>query len=112
MVSRVHQPQEDAEFEFVLARAGLPVLAYFFGVWPKAVAACRAMDPLVREVADAYRGRLVVVRADIARCPGPVRRYGVTGAPTLVLIGQGEATASESGPMSSTALREFLDVHL
>lgn len=112
MAARVHQPQEDAEFEFILARAGVPVLAYFHGVWPKAVAACKEMEPLVREMADTYQGRLIVVRADIARCPGPVRRYGVTGAPSLVLIDRGEVTATASGPMSGTALGEFVDAHL
>jgi thioredoxin 1 len=112
MANRVHQPQEDAEFEFILAKADVPVLAYFHGVWPKAAAACREMDPLVREVADACQGRLIVVRADIARCPGAVQRFGVTGAPFFVLIDRGEATAAGSGPMSRTALGEFLDAHL
>jgi thioredoxin 1 len=112
MANRVHQPQENAEFEFILARADVPVLAYFHGTWPKAVAACKEMDPLVRELADTYQGRLIVVRADIARCPVPVRRYGVTGAPSFVLIDQGESAAAASGPMTGTALRDFLDAHL
>ncbi|MEW1546957.1 thioredoxin family protein [Streptomyces tsukubensis] len=112
MADRVHQPREDAEFEFILARADVPVLAYFYGTWPKAVAACKEVEPLVREVAEAYQGRLIVVRADIARCPGPVRRYGVTGAPSFVLIHRGEATAAGNGPMAGTALGEFLDAHL
>lgn len=112
MANRVQRPHEEAEFDFILARADLPVLAYFHGVWPKAAAACKEMDALVREVADVYQGRLIAVRADITRCPGPVRRYGVTGAPFLVLIDRGEATASASGPMSRTALEEFLHAHL
>lgn len=113
MANRVQRPQEDAEFAFILARADVPVLAYFHGVWPKAAAACKEMDPLVREAADAYQGRLIVVRADIARCPSPVRRYGVTGAPSFVLIDRGgEALAAGSGPMSRTALGEFLAAHL
>ncbi len=112
MANRVHQPREDEEFAFILARAEAPVLAYFHGVWPKAAAACKAMDPLVSEVAGAYQGRLIVVRADIARCPGPVRRYGVTSAPSLVLIDSGGATAAVSGPMSLSALREFVDTRL
>ncbi|RDG38922.1 thioredoxin family protein [Streptomyces corynorhini] len=112
MTNRVQRPHEEAEFEFILARADVPVLAYFYGVWPKAAAACKEMDALVREAADVYQGRLIAVRADIARCPGPVRRYGVTGAPSFVLIDRGEARAAGGGPMSMTALQEFLDAHL
>jgi thioredoxin 1 len=112
MANRVQRPHEDAEFDFILARADVPVLAYFYGVWPKAAAACKEMDALVQDVAVTYQGRLIVVRADITRCPGPVRRYGVTGAPSFVLIARGEAKASASGPMSSTGLGEFLNTHL
>ncbi|MFE4606935.1 thioredoxin family protein [Streptomyces niveus] len=110
MANRVQRPHEEAEFEFILARADVPVLAYFYGVWPKAAAACKEMDVLVGEAADVHQGRLIVVRADIARCP--VRRYGVTGAPSLVLINRGEVLATGSGPMSRTALGEFLAAHL
>ncbi|MFD6332060.1 thioredoxin family protein [Streptomyces niveus] len=112
MANRVQRPHEEAEFEFILARADVPVLAYFYGVWPKAAAACKDMEPLVREVADVHQARLIVVRADIARCPGPVRRYGVTGAPSFVLIDRREVLATGSGPMSRTALGEFLAAHL
>ncbi|MFE9296196.1 thioredoxin family protein [Streptomyces niveus] len=112
MANRVQRPHEEAEFDFILARVDVPVLAYFYGVWPKAAAACQEMEPLVREVADVHQGRLIVVRTDIARCPGPVQRYGVTGAPSFVLIDRGEVLATASGPMSRTALGEFLAAHL
>ncbi|MEU3374220.1 thioredoxin family protein [Streptomyces sp. NPDC006711] len=112
MASRVHQARENEEFSFILNLAGGPVLAYFFGTWPKAVDACRAMDAVVSGVADEYAGRLTVVKADMARCPEPVRRYGVTGAPTVVLIEDGEATGIEAGAMDRSALKEFLDARL
>ncbi|MFD9868645.1 thioredoxin family protein [Nocardia sp. NPDC059228] len=112
MPNKVQRPHEEVEFDFILAKADVPVLAYFYGVWPKAAAACKEMDALVGEAADAHEGRLIVMRADIARCPGPVRRYGVTGAPSLVLIDRGEPTATVSGPLSRTALGEFLAAHL
>jgi hypothetical protein len=37
MAKRVHQPREDAEFDFILGMSGVPVLAYFTGTWPKAI---------------------------------------------------------------------------
>ncbi|MFE1350210.1 thioredoxin family protein, partial [Streptomyces sp. NPDC058757] len=86
MVKRVHQPREDAEFDFVLGRTEGPVLAYFVGTWPKAIEPCRTMDLVVGAVADEYAGRLTAVRADITRCPAATRRYGITGAPSCVLL--------------------------
>ncbi|MFF3620679.1 thioredoxin family protein [Streptomyces sp. NPDC002467] len=109
---RVHQPLEDQEFDFVLSMTTGPVLAYFCGSWPKALDACRAMDSVVGELAAEYGTRLTAIRTDMTRCPGPTRRYGVTGAPTTVLIVGGEVVASHAGPMTREELEHFLDAHL
>ncbi|MEU6212428.1 thioredoxin domain-containing protein [Streptomyces sp. NPDC047023] len=112
MTHRVHRPLEDQEFDFVLSMTTGPVLAYFCGSWPKALEACRAMDALVGEVSAEYGPRLTAVRTDMTRCPGTTRRYGVTGAPTVVLVKEGEAVASQAGPMDRQELTAFLEAHL
>ncbi|MCZ4100007.1 thioredoxin [Streptomyces sp. SID13666] len=109
MASRVHQPMENEEFDFILARADGPVLAYFWGIWSEA---CKEMDPIVRELAGAYGDRLTTVKTDITRCPAATKRYGVTGAPTFLLLVQGEVTATGTGPMTREQLTAFLDAHL
>ncbi|MFB7937728.1 thioredoxin family protein [Streptomyces sp. NPDC004779] len=112
MALRVHQPREDAEFDFILRMSGVPVLAYFIGTWPKAIEPCRAMDVVVGELADAYAGGLTVVRTDITRCPDATKRHEVAGAPSYVLLKDGTAVARGTGPMSLGALRELVDPHL
>ncbi|MFF3493288.1 thioredoxin family protein [Streptomyces sp. NPDC002795] len=112
MAQRVHRPREDAEFSFILGMSGVPVLAYFIGTWPKAIEPCRVMDLVVGGIADDCAGRLTVVRADITRCPAATERYGITGAPSFVLLKEGEAVAHGAGPMTSTEVRTLLDGHL
>ncbi|MFE9119979.1 thioredoxin family protein [Streptomyces sp. NPDC007172] len=112
MARRVHQPLENEEFDFILALAEGPVLAYFCGTWPKAVKACKEMDPVVAEAAEEYAGRLTVIKVDMTRCPVPVRRYGVEGAPSVVLIKGGETVALAAGTMDGSALKTFLDGNL
>ncbi|MFJ7299202.1 thioredoxin family protein [Streptomyces sp. NPDC099088] len=112
MVKPVHQPREDAEFDFILRMSRVPVLAYFTGTWPKAIEPCRAMDLVIGGIADEYAGRLTAVRTDITRCPSATERYGVTGAPSYVLLKQGEAVAHGTGPMTSSEVRDFLDRHV
>ncbi|MFJ6698337.1 thioredoxin family protein [Streptomyces sp. NPDC091272] len=111
MASRMHQPLESDEFDFVLARTAGPVLAYFFGTWPKAAKACKEMDSVVGELASDYAGRLTVIRTDMTRCPGPTKRFGVTGAPSFVLIKDGEAVAG-TGPLDRAGFTDFLAPHL
>ncbi|MFG2617454.1 thioredoxin family protein [Streptomyces sp. NPDC048507] len=112
MTSRAHRPLEDQEFDFIAGLAPGPVLAYFTGSWPKAAAACAAMDAVVAELLTEYGSRLTAVRTDITRCPATTRRYEVTGAPTVVLIRSGEAVATHAGPLTGEEFRTFLDGHL
>ncbi|MFI0960653.1 thioredoxin family protein [Streptomyces sp. NPDC021080] len=112
MAKRVHQPREDAEFNFILGMSTVPVLAYFTGTWPKAIEPCRAMDPVVGGIADEYTGRLTAVRVDITRCPAATKRYGITGAPSYALLKDGEVVAHGTGPMTVAEVRKFLDGHL
>jgi thioredoxin 1 len=48
----------------------------------------------------------------MTRCPSATKRYGITRAPSYVLLKEGEAVAHGTGPMTITEVREFLDVHL
>ncbi|MGW0786134.1 thioredoxin family protein [Streptomyces sp. NPDC002913] len=112
MAKRVHQPREDAEFDFILGMSPVPVLAYFIGTWPKAVESCRAMDLVVGGIAEEYAGRVTVVRTDMSRCPAATERYGITGAPPCVLVEEGRAVALGTGPLTAAGIGEFLDGHL
>jgi thioredoxin 1 len=112
MAKRVHRPREDAEFDFILGMSGVPVLAYFIGTWPKAIEPCRVMDLVVGGIADEYTGRLTVLRADITRCPAATERYGITGAPSWVLLKEGEVVAHGTGPVSIAEVGSFLDGRL
>ncbi|MFE2584829.1 thioredoxin family protein [Streptomyces sp. NPDC059378] len=112
MVKRVHQPREDAEFDFILRMSAAPVLAYFTGTWPKAIEPSRAMDLVMGDIAEAYAGRLTVVRTDITRCPLTTGRYGITGAPSYVLLREGEAVAQGTGLMTVAEAGQFLDDRL
>ncbi|GAA3918237.1 hypothetical protein GCM10023084_81090 [Streptomyces lacrimifluminis] len=70
------------------------------------------MDLVVGGIADDYTGRLTAVRADITRCPAATDRYGITGAPSCVLLKEGEAVVHGTGSMTITEVRKFLDGHL
>ncbi|MCB5166123.1 thioredoxin family protein [Streptomyces bambusae] len=103
----VHHPKEDAEFDFVLAHLpGQPVLAFFWGVWS---APCKTLEPVVRDLARAYAGRVAVVRTDIVRCPETVKRMAVLGAPTFVLLKDGTEVARTTEAVDEAGVRAFLD---
>jgi len=50
---------------------------------------CRAMQPIMRELAKEYAGKIQVVFYDVWKDPRPARKYGIQLIPTQVFIDQG-----------------------
>ena len=51
---------------------------------------CKAMEPILEELAADYDGRLRVVRLDVDQSPAVTERLGVMSLPTLVFLRSGE----------------------
>lgn len=49
---------------------------------------CRAMQPIMRELAREFKGQLQVVFYDVWKDPRPARKYGIQLIPTQVFIDQ------------------------
>jgi thioredoxin len=77
----------DATFDEVLASSEVPLLVDFWATW---CGPCRAVEPVLAEVAGQRRGELRIVRVDVDENPDLARRYGVMSMPTLMLFAGGE----------------------
>jgi thioredoxin 1 len=49
---------------------------------------CRAMQPIMKEIAKEYAGTIQVVFYDVWKDPAPARKYGIQLIPTQVFIDQ------------------------
>ena len=47
---------------------------------------CKAMQPIMREIAAEYKGKVQVVFYDVWKDPEPARKYGIQLIPTQVFI--------------------------
>ncbi|MET9781792.1 thioredoxin family protein [Nocardiopsis alba] len=99
----------DADFEAKVVRVAGPVLAVFRAEWS---AVCRALDPVLVEVAKEYDGRLTVARLDIDRSPETPPEYDVTAIPTLYVFKGGSIVATRIGPASKGNVVDLVTPHL
>jgi thioredoxin 1 len=77
----------DANFESTVLNADKPVLIDFWAVW---CGPCRAVAPIVEELADEYEGRAVIGKLDVDSNRDTAMKYGIQAIPTLFLVKGGE----------------------
>lgn len=96
----------DAEFENEVLKSDGPVMVDFWAEW---CGPCKALSPIVDEVANEMSGKLKVVKVNIDENPEAPTKYGVRGIPTLMVFKGGELMETKVGGMSKTQLNEWID---
>ncbi|MFF9349092.1 thioredoxin family protein [Streptomyces sp. NPDC014734] len=99
----------DANFEAKVVRAPGPVLAVFRAEWSSV---CRALDPVLADVAQEYENRLTVTRLDIDQSPQTPPKYNVNAIPTLHVFKGGTIVATRIGPSTKNDVVRLVTPHL
>ena len=76
-----------ASFDSEVLKSDLPVLIDFWAPW---CGPCKAIAPVVEELAKEYAGRLKVVKMNVDDNPQTPSRYGVRGIPNLIVFKGGQ----------------------
>lgn len=64
-----------------------PVLVDFSAVWCQP---CKMLDPIVKQLAGEWDGKVKVVKIDADENPNLVMQFGIMGIPTLLFFKSGE----------------------
>jgi len=95
----------DANFESEILKSDLPVLVDFWAEW---CGPCRALGPLVDQVADENKGKIKVFKMNVDENPDTPAKYGVRGIPTMILLKGGELVDQLVGSVPKPQLDEFV----
>ncbi len=87
----------DETFADEVLAAPLPVVVDFWAPWCRP---CRAIEPVLEEIATASSGRLRLVRLNVDENIGVPSRYGVLSLPTVILFAGGQPAETVVGPHS------------
>jgi len=95
----------DASFEKDVLASGKPALVDFWATW---CAPCRAIAPIIDEVADQYAGKVEVFKVDIDNNPETPARFGVRGIPTVILFKNGQVVDQLVGAVPKSQIEALV----
>ncbi len=99
----------DANFDQEVLKSAQPVMIDFWAVW---CGPCRALAPVVDEVAKSYHGKIKVGKMDVDKNTATPQRYGVRGIPTLLIFKDGQVREQIVGYVPKETIEKALDKNL
>lgn len=94
---------DDQGFDKVVLQSVEPVLVDFWAPW---CGPCRAVSPIVEELAGDYAGRLRTVKVNVDDSPIVAGRYGIQSIPSLLFFKGGQEVGRVVGALPKAKLAE------
>ena len=101
---KVVQLSDDA-FEADVLQSSTPVLVDFWASW---CAPCKAISPVVDELAEEYAGQIKIGKLNVDENPATPGQFGVRGIPTLILFKDGQVVDQVVGAVPKNQLEGLI----
>jgi len=99
----------DASFEQEVLKSEAPVLIDFWAPW---CGPCKAIAPIVDELASAYSGKVKITKMNIDQNAATPSRFGVRGIPTLLVFKGGQVKEQIVGFVEKEKIEAAITKHI
>jgi thioredoxin 1 len=96
----------DQNFEKEILQSQKPAVVDFWAEW---CGPCRAIAPILKDLATRYEGKLTVAKVDVDANPGTAGRYGVRSIPTVLAFKGGQVVGQLVGARPRADFEAFVD---
>lgn len=96
-------------FQVEVLDAAKPVVVDFTAVW---CGPCKMLDPVIKQLATEWDGRVKVVKLDVDNNPKLAMQYQVMGVPTLMLFKQGAVSERITGYQPKERIAKKFGPHI
>ncbi len=96
----------DDNFENDVINSDTPVLVDFWAGW---CAPCKAIAPVLEDLAREYEGKVKIVKVDVTACESTAVKYNIRNIPALLMFKNGEVVGQQVGAAPRSKLAAFID---
>ena len=91
----------DDNFDEIVMKSGKPVVVDFWAEW---CGPCRVISPMLTEIAEDYKDRIIVGKMDVDSNPSTPAKYGIRNIPTVLFFREGEIAGKQVGAVPKASL--------
>ena len=96
----------DSTFDTNVLQSSVPVLVDFWAPW---CGPCRALGPVIDELAKEYEGKVSIVKMNVDENPSTPGKFGIRAIPTMILFKSGQVVEQITGAVSKSSLKNILE---
>ena len=97
---------DDSNFDQNVLQSDKPVLVDFWAPWCRP---CIMVAPILDELAEEYKDRLIIATLDVDHNPKTAAKYNVPSLPTMIVFQNGQPVSNLVGLRRKAEMKQTLD---